>query len=457
MRKISLLLPFLMTMFYSNIAHSQCSNVNFTASVTKGCSPLGVVFSATGIPAGAKIEWNLGGGFITGTDTAYRAFVTSGKKSISLRITESGKTSACTTVNKADIVEVLPKPDIKIHFSDTLLCNGSANVTITDSTANVASRSWIFDGVKGNGNAQITQLCTLGRHSVTLEVTNNFGCKEIYKNTNAINVYNPEQLEFCGNLSVDGKKITASMRPSYFGTIPKKGPDKKLPIAYDWSFPGAKTTSSTSQNATAVYNNLTQAQLISLTVTYSGGCKYTKSVNEYVTKYMGLSDTLVCIGEQIEITNLAPGSGRQGLTWSFPGGKFLSGSTNSKFKISYQNSGEKDIQYIFKYSGHEQACETRVTHNDALTVEGPEAKFRAPIRAGCKADTFKLFSTSALPNNNGTNVYTWLIYDSDSTSPQFPMIVGPSASSDTIDFPFPKDDVYDVTLIVSNSQNGCSD
>lgn len=453
-------LLFLLLAYVPLSAQAQCGSIDFDASISRGCAPLGVVFGVSNGPSGATYEWNLGGGFVQGADTVFRAFTVDGQKTISLRVTLSGQSTPCTTITKNNLVEVLPKPTIDLSFSDTISCTGSKSITITDNTSNVVSREWIVNGSKiSSSNSSITQSFSFGSHSLSLRVTNNTGCSDLYKNNQAIKIFNDESIEICANMVQQHGRMTASFEPGYMGSQPKpaSAQDKKRPVSFAWSFPDANTTSSTIEKpSNIVYTDLSKDSDVKLEITYQGGCTYEAEVEEFITDYLAISDTILCIGEKVEITNLATGNGRRDLNWSFPGGNF-EGGTTQKFELSYNSIGFKDVIYSFGYnSAQANGCKSRVRAEDFAEVQGPEARLRANDRNQCSADTILLYSTSFLPNNSGNNIFTWLIYDSDSNLVQGSP-VGPQANGDSVNFIFPKDDVYDVVMIVSNSFSGCVD
>lgn len=450
----------LVVMLLPNLLSAQCGSVDFGASISSGCAPLSVVFGVANGPSGASYEWDLGGGFVSGKDTVFRVFVADGKKDISLRVTLSGKTTPCTTIVKSDFVEVLPKPTIDLNISDTLICTGTKSVSLADNTQNVSTREWIIDGTKlGHSNSTVQQSFGFGSHSLSLKVTNSSGCFDLLKKSKAIVVYNDEPFEICANLRQKYKQMEAAFEPNFFNGLPKQAsePDQKTPTGYAWTFTGGTPSSATVRKPNGIdYSSLTTTRDAEVTITYQGGCEYTQKLEKVITNYMAVSDTVLCIDEPVEVTNLAPGDGRKDLTWVSPGGNFLSGNTSSKFKVNYPGFGFKDIIYEFKYNSGQSACVSRVVGEDVVEVQGPQAHFRSDDRNQCSADTVMIYSRSTLPNNTGNNIYKWHIYDSDSNevtgSP-----IGPKTDEDTIYFPFPKDDLYDVVLIVSNSVNGCLD
>lgn len=446
-----LLLLFPALLLFSGSANAQCSNVDFSASSVTGCAPFGVSFTASNIPSGAKIEWNLGGGFVSGKDTAFRFFTTAGKKTISLRVTESGASSPCVTLEKKDMIEVLAKPEINLYASDTVLCAGAGSITLIDSTTNVKSREWLINGQKlSNTGTTVTQNYTLGSHSVNLSVTNNNNCEALFKDQEFINVYEGETIEACGTISQIDTGFKASFRVNDFNA----SPDIK---SYSWDLPGGTPNSSTARNPRNIlYNSLSQTYDVKVTATFETGCSYTFEQEDFISKYIESSTDSVCINAELEITNLANDGDRMDLSIAFPGGTFIDGNANSKFKLSYPSAGAKQINLTYFYtSGDDGGCATNVSAPGLIQVMGPQARFFSNDKSECAIDSVRMRSNSILPTG-GDNYYTWYFFDEDSVHlPGSP--VGPTKDLEDFYFPIDSGGVYSVQLKVSNDKNGCVD
>lgn len=450
-KTIKLLFSIVLIGVCHNMAFAQCGSVDFSANQTTGCAPLPVTFIATNIPSGAKVEWDLGGGFISGKDTAYRFFSNSGKKDVSLRITLSGQTTACTTLVKKDIVEVLPKPVIDLDISDTLFCEGGTNsVTFTDNTVGVSSREWIYDGSKlTSTNKTITQNAGVGNHSINLTVSNSFGCKDFFKKQVGVAVYEDVTVEICGAITVDDSKALGNFTGNVLNS------NRKI-SSYQWSFPNAKTTSSTLANPKGIeFSDLTATYAVKMEIEFEGGCVYEHDVSDFIEPFLSPDDEDVCIEQEIELTNTASDNGRGDFSMGFPGATYLSGDIKNKFKIKYTSLGEKDITYSYKYNSGNEACVTSVKLDDIINVEGPDARAFSNDRSDCNADSALMISNSVVPTT-GSNLYTWKFYDKDGNFIK-PSPVGPTKDLTQLKFGFPQSDVYTVTLVVENTANGCED
>lgn len=429
---------------------SQCSSVDFSASATKGCAPLGVTFTATNVPTGATVEWDLGGGYFTGTASAFRFFTTAGKVDIKLRITEAGQTTACKVVTKTDMIEVLAQPDVDLDISDTLFCDGQGGtVLFTDKTSGVTSREWIFNGVTEatTGSTLSKTLTASGIYSVNLKVKNSAGCEAIFKKQEAVALYDDLDVEMCANIT-ETRNTKANFRTSDFGN-PRK------PIAWEWSFSGGSPSTSTLSRPKGItYSKPIGTNAVSVKVTYEGGCVYTDQITDYIRPFISVTDTVGCVKEQMPFTNISAGNGRLATSIGFPGGD-LEGDPEKKFKIAYTSTGFKTVTYGFQYSNHDSACRTQVTLPQVLEIQGPRANFFSNQKSDCNADSILLQSISSVPST-GDNFYTWRFFDTDDNeitgSP-----VGPTKDLTKIYQKFPSKDVYSVELAVRNSANGCED
>lgn len=449
-KSIKLLSSLLLILICQNLAYSQCGVVDFTASQTNGCAPLPVTFAAKNIPVGATIEWDLGGGFISGKDTAYRYFTASGKKDVSLRITLSGGSAACTTIVKKGVVEVLPKPAIDLEISDTLFCSGAGSVTFKDNTAGVSTREWIFDGKKLTATgSSITESVSLGNHSINLTVTNSFGCTEFFKKQDAVAVFSPINVEICGNLTVDDTKTLGNFSGNVLDS-------KRKLTGYAWTFDNATPSSSSlAQPKSVEFPNLSATYKVKMGMTFEGGCTYLDSAVDFVEPFLTPDDDEVCIGQEIELTNSAADGGRGDFSMSFPGAIYIGGDIKKNFKINYSSIGDKDITYSYKYNSGDDACVTSVKFDNIIEVQGPNARAFSNDRSACNLDTVLMISNSIVPTT-GDNMYTWKFYDKNG---KFigPSPIGPTKDLTTLKFGFPKKDIYTVSLTVENSLNGCLD
>jgi len=429
-------------------AHSQCSAVDFSANSTKGCAPLGVTFTATNVPTGATIEWNLGGGYFTGTATAFRYFTNAGKVDIELRITEAGKTTACKVVKKSDYIEVLAQPDIDLDISDTLFCDGNGgSVVFEDKTAGVTSREWIFNGVteSSTSNKLTKSLSKSGIYSLNLKVKNSAGCESLFKKQDAVALYDDLTLELCGKITED-RNTKANFWTGDQGN-PRKATD------WEWTFSGGVPNSSTAKRPKGIkYKNPVGTNSVSAKVTYEGGCVYTRTITDYIRPFISVTDTQGCVKEELPFTNLAPGNGRTAISMGFPGGD-LTGDPEKKFKISYGSTGFKTVTYGFQYSNHDSACKTEVVLPDVVEVLGPKVNFFSNQKSDCNADSVLMQSISSVPAT-GDNTYTWRYFDTDDVeitgSP-----VGPTKDLNRYWHKFPVKGVYSVELTIKNSANGC--
>lgn len=436
--------------FLSIELNAQCNSVNFSANKTTGCAPLPVSFLATNIPAGAKIEWDLGGGFVNGTDTAFRIFTSSGQKTIQLRITLSGQSSPCTTIVKNNIVNVLPKPDINLYISDTLFCNGSGSTQFIDSTVGVAARKWIFDGnSESSTGTTITKSVGLGDHSLSLIVENSFGCESVYRNNQAVRVFSAIDVEMCGRITEESDETSANFSGNILNS-------KLKPDSFRWVFENGTPSTSTSNFPKGVtWSSPVGTNEVKMYMIFPGGCKYTDSRSDFIKPFLTIDDDSACIRQELELTNLASDNGRRDFSMSFPGANFKGGDVKDKFTIAYVSTGSKDVVYSFKYSGNDDACETSVRAKDIVVIEGPQARAFSNDKNSCVLDSILIQSNSLVPTT-GDNLYTWRVFDADSNMIK-PTPIGPTKDLSSFKIKFDTFGVYNLSLKVENRANGCAD
>ncbi|MGB0429021.1 MAG: gliding motility-associated C-terminal domain-containing protein [Bacteroidia bacterium] len=437
-------------LFLSANAMAQCNTIDFSASKTTGCAPLPISFTAQNIPASAKVEWDLGGGFVNGTDTAFRIFTTSGQKTVKLRITLSGQSIPCTTITKTNIINVLPKPDINLWQSDTLLCAGASSVQFIDSTLGVAQRTWIFNGnTESTTGTTITKNVGVGNHSINLIVKNSFGCESVYRDNYAVGVYNSIDIEICGKLVETNDETTGNFSGNILNSTFK-------PDSFRWVFEDASPSTSTSSNPKGItWSSPVTEHEVTMYMIFPGGCKFNFSKSDFVEPFLSVDDDTACVRQELEISNLAADNGRQDFSMSFPGANYKGGNVTKKFTITYVSTGSKDLVYSYKYSGHDDACETSVRAKDLVFIEGPLARAFSNDKNKCTLDSLLIQSNSAVPST-GDNLYTWSIFDDDSNMIK-PTPLGPTKDLKSFKIKFDTFGVYNLALKVENTGNGCVD
>ncbi len=162
------------------------SVINTAPSVTEGCEPLTVSFTNTSAPftADYTVNWDFGDGN-TSTDFApTHTYDTPGTYTVSIGISPPG--AACTSEEVYNnLITVRAAPEVDFSFSD--LCEfGPIDFTgnITQGSGSITNIVWNF----GDGNSSTQQSPTHnysapGIYTVTLDVTDEFGCADNFSET----------------------------------------------------------------------------------------------------------------------------------------------------------------------------------------------------------------------------------------------------------------------------------
>jgi gliding motility-associated-like protein len=431
--------------------HAQCTGMDLTVDKSKDCSPMAAMLVVTGGPPGAVYDWNINNsGFISGTDTLYKAFSVPGKYDVVVRITPKLGPACIITKNK--LFEVLPTPKPGLTASPgRFLCDGTKEVSLLDTTSDVVSREWIVDGVsyKNAANSISLSFTSNGAKSVSLKVTNSAGCTGIFSDNNYLQIHDAVSVDFCGKLYFTKKDIKGTFSP-VIGSYPGRTVSK-----YEWSFPGGSPSSYTGQYPPAVtWSNPNTNQDVSLTITMADGCVYTCLRKSYIQQYIKpvkygspatVRDT-ACIREMLTMVNLASNNGRGSFEWNMPFADIPPpgpGPPPKDLTLSYSKAGSYNGTLEFKYDP-KKPCKHSVTYLNLVRIIGPSVDFMSPQSQSC--DFKAKINLTNLTNDSGISgiKYTWRVYDS--ANRQIPgMVFGPTLSRDT--FFYPKSNrIYGVSL-----------
>ncbi|HCL84415.1 MAG TPA: hypothetical protein DIC22_10590, partial [Chitinophagaceae bacterium] len=175
--------------------HAQLT-ADFTPSVTSGCSPLAVSFvnTSTGTSPSSVYTWNFGNGngITTGikNNPVAATYFTGQVYTVTLTVHDGLQTSS-----KTELITVYKGPVISFTSNNSIGCspllvNFSSVVNPGDGT--ITGYFWDF----GDGNTISTNSGSVsntylfpGTYSVSLTVTNSFGCTNTLKKTDMITVY----------------------------------------------------------------------------------------------------------------------------------------------------------------------------------------------------------------------------------------------------------------------------
>lgn len=285
---------------------------NDTARCVYGVNslPVNLVNTSTGNPS--TYSWTLTNGTVTLTSAFQNpSFILSspGVYTVTLQIFSGSSTAQKI---KTNYIVVHDTPHVDFSAPQTAGC-APLNVNFTNLTVPAGSSAtymWYY----GDGNNDATGshiYTTVGNRSVTLTVTNNWGCTNTRTRNNYISV-NPKpsgtmtasQQDFCK--APDTVTFTASAS----GTAP---------LTYAWWSSDGWTATGTP--ATHIYSGpVGNSYAVRLITTDANGCKDTvfkpNYINLYNVKASFTSPSSVCFGAPITFTNTStPAPGTEISTW----------------------------------------------------------------------------------------------------------------------------------------------
>ncbi len=166
-------------------------NADFTPDKSGGCSPLTVSFknATTGASASAIYKWDLGNNNTSALSSPGATYREEKNYSITLTVTDGAKTST-----KTKQITVYKKPVVDFSASKTKGCS-PLPVDFTDKSAagdgSIKNYFWDF----GDGNAERTESKQYShtynfatKASVSLTVTNSFGCFNTLQKSSLVEV-----------------------------------------------------------------------------------------------------------------------------------------------------------------------------------------------------------------------------------------------------------------------------
>ena len=352
LRKTSCLLAIIFLLAGTFTAHGQLV-ANFTPSVTSGCSPLTVSFvnTSTGTSAAASYTWNFdNGNGITTTikNNPVSATYFNGQiYNVTLTIHDGAQTA---TVSKA--ITVYKKPALNFSASSTvgcspLLVNFSSVVTPGDGT--ITGYFWDF----GDGNTLSTNSGTVsntymfpGTYSVSLTVTNSFGCTNTLKLTDMVTVYPALVPSFF----VDSSVICNLSQPVLFHNTSSGAGS----LTYAWDFgDGSTSTQTNPSHQYATKGNYD----ISLVVSNTYGCSSSITKKSFINAANFSADfktgSSLCTGNTILFISQSSPAPNGSPLWSFGDGGSGIGFTFGHDYAAAGNLSGNDVRKFRKLSGYD--------------------------------------------------------------------------------------------------------
>lgn len=396
---------------------------NFSTSTVLGCSPIVVQFTDSSRGNPTQWKWDLGNGTSSVLQNPSTTYFTPGKYTIKLIVFNQ---TGSDTVIKKDFVMVHANPIINFTASDTSGCY-PLSVVFSDKSipgsGSITNWSWDFgDGSVSTEENPIHTYTGQGSYSVTLKVTNSFGCTRTYTHEQFINVYG-------------GVKAGFNAVNSVFCSVPASVTFNNTSVSsssstYLWSFGDGAT--STAFNPTHVYSNPGSYNVM-MVATTPAGCRdsitKTNLVNIGVLNADFSVPSTLCTGESFIIIN----KGQPTFSyWSFGDGTT---STEINPIKSYYTAGVYSITLVNVYGNCSDSTSKRVIVNSK-----PKAAFTTSGTGSCMVP----YNVQFTSQSTSATSLRWIFGD-DSISTD----LNPSHT-------YLMEGSYSVTLVAIN-EFGCTD
>jgi gliding motility-associated-like protein len=396
----------------------------FTSSVTAGCNPVVVQFkdASTGSPTSWK--WDLGNGNTSTQKNPGAIYNNPGTYTIKLTVKNAAGTDS---IKKTSYITVYAKPTIDFDVAPPTGCL-PLSVQFTDKTTNdttkLATWTWDFgDGEVSTDQSPKHIYTTVGNFSVSLSVTNKYGCSSFLQKQSAVNVDGAVNTDF------DYSYANACSPPTIvtFNNNTASGSQ----VNYQWYF--GDGGSSADQNPVYTYNTNGKFNIQLIAITNSG-CRdtVTKSISIGTVTPNFIMPSGSCANKKVIFTDSSSPTPIF-IAWDFGDNKQGIGATVGH---SYSAPGSYPVKMIANFG----TCTDSITKVFTVTNK-PIAKFTATGNTNsCALPGIVQFQNAS----QNAVTYKWDFGDGQTSTQQ-----APSHTYKLAGF-------YDVTLIAINS-NGCSD
>lgn len=373
---------------------------DFTLNNRQGCAPF-IVPGFTNLSTGNQLTylWDFGNG-ITSTEANPRAIVyaTDGSYTVKLTVTDAGgrKDSAI----KNNFITVYKRPSVNFITNNKTGCV-PYNVQFTDlSTPGSGTNSkweWDFgDGQTSQDKSPSHAFTVGGNFTITLKVTNSFGCEDVNTKTSFINVNERPKANFTSASTSGG--CSPPIVVNYTNTSTTTGIK-----SIKWDF-GDGLNSTESNPSHSFTRPGTYA--VTLIITGENGCidSITKpTVIGAVNSQITVQDN-ICQGALTKFTN-ASTPAVAGNLWDFGDGTT---SIETNPVKSYSTPGS----YVVKLVNHFGGCKDSITKKiTVLPKPVADFSFTAPP-PGCTLPV----NVSFTPKTTGADLYSWSFGDSTTSN-----------------------------------------
>ena len=396
-------------------------NPVFTVDETSGCAGQDN-FSFTNTTTGAvSYFWDFDDGTSSLQANPTKQYSIPGTYHVSLLATNSNGCQSVYNLNQN--ITVHPVPVADFTAAQTQVCSPSQSIAFTNNTPGNNTYLWNFgDGTTSTQANPIKTYQSGGVYTVSLVVTNSFGCSNTLTRTNYITVF-----------EAVNPIINASVLEGCVPLVSQLSTNVTGATSYAWNFGNGTTSSSASQNV-----NYTQAGIFSpqLTVTMPNGCSYSTTANNLIEAYplptaqFTLTNNIGCAPVNPVFNNTSTGATTY--YWQFQDG-------TSSYDFEPDQTFTVSGNYWVRLTAvSDMGCTNVLQIDQAIRVNTPVATFSANNTSGCPPLNV-VFS----PTSNSTGNFLWNFGDGTTSTAQNPTHV------------YSQLGVFDVSLTITNGV-GCS-
>lgn len=397
MRNLKLLLLSVTSLFFFLDVFGQ------SASITQGCFPLTVQFTA---PSGTSTYfWDFQDGSTSNLQNPSNTFTAAGTYVVEFSASSGGPVIGTVTIN------VYPKPTPTFTVDETNGCVNQTQFNFTNTTQvnqgiTVTSYSWVFgDGGQASGANPTHVFTAAGNHYVSLQVNTNLAsCNvtQIYNDVVSVTalpiasfVTNPSPALACvPPLNVSFTNVSSS------GSA----------LTYGWDMDNGNTY--TDQTPPSQTYTTPGDYTVSLTVTDTNGCSRTTqrlvSIGQPLSSF-SIPDTICLNAEYTLINNSSAGT----YLWDFGPNAVQQYSTLTAPTVEYTSTGLQSI--TLQTSSPNGLCVSDTTIQ--VFVEDPVASFVSDPTYSCHNPMTVNFTAP-----NGFASYEWTFGNNETSTDQNPMV-----------------------------------
>ncbi len=319
------------------------------ASINRGCAPLSVSFTFSQDDATGH-QWDLGNGNTSNVAAPSVLYDVAGTYHVTLTVTlASGQPK---TVQLADPIQVSDAPTVDFSVSGKEFCNGD---TVRFTNASTGAYRYVWDFGDGSTSDEISPSHSYENSSdytVTLIAFDAYGCTGVKVLDKAVTVHQIADLDFT---------VDAFEKCEDNAAVAFTAPDGYS--SWLWDFGDGHQSSAQSPGHT--YQN-TGIYTVSLIVEDTRGCSASLTKEELIeitekpTVKIKVSDTSVCTGSEISISNRTKNTAS--VVWLFHDGF---SSTEGTVTRTYDTAGTYGLTVIITDAN---GCTSEKVYDDLITV-----------------------------------------------------------------------------------------